>query len=153
MKTALKAGVVLALLSLFIIAGCTENTDEGIPDSVNSDKFGALKAELYHFHTNSQCYSCVILGELANETVQTYYKPQLESGKLIFEHVNIDEEENKELAEKYGAGGSSLMIGVYGKDGEFYHENLVGALYRLNDPESFAEYLKNILDPLIGGSS
>ncbi|UUX93201.1 nitrophenyl compound nitroreductase subunit ArsF family protein [Methanoplanus endosymbiosus] len=153
MRIIVKTGIIITLLSVFFIAGCTDNRDGSMPGSADTANSGAEKIELYHFYTDSQCYSCVVLGELANDTVQKYYKPELDSGRLVFAHINIDDEENSEISERYGAAGSSLWIGVYNSEGEFYKEDLVGAWYRLSDPESYSEYLRGILDPLLGGSS
>ncbi|EHQ36347.1 hypothetical protein Metlim_2291 [Methanoplanus limicola DSM 2279] len=151
--------LLLLVLSVFLTgiilsAGCMGASSDGNEDKISQfeDKYGAQKVELYHFHTNNQCYSCVLLGELANETVHTFYQDSLDSGKLVFDHINIDDENNSQVVNKYEAAGSSLIIGVYGKNGEFYKENLAGALYRINSPNSFADYMKTILSPLLGGS-
>ena len=92
LKLIIKGGILLILICTFIVAGCTENTAD-INRLSDSDLLGNSsieRVELYHFSTNSQCYSCVLVGELANETVHTYYQPELDSGALVFDHINID---------------------------------------------------------------
>ncbi|MCX6773910.1 MAG: nitrophenyl compound nitroreductase subunit ArsF family protein, partial [Candidatus Micrarchaeota archaeon] len=75
------------------------------------------KVEVIHFHATNQCYSCITVGKYAEETVNTYFSEELKNGKITFAHVNIDLPENQELVKKYEVTGSSLMIGVYNKDG------------------------------------
>ncbi len=104
-----------------------------------------VRVEVYHFHRTSQCWSCKTLGEFAEKTVNTYFNNELESGRLKFGHINIQLSENKELAEKYGASGSSLMIGVYNSNG-FSKEEDTKVWYKLNDEQEYKSYLKSVIE-------
>jgi len=109
-----------------------------------------VRVEVYHFHATQQCWSCKTLGELAEKTINTYFKNELDSGKLKFGHINIQLAQNAELTNKYGATGSSLMIGVY-KDGKFTKEEDTKVWYKLNNEEDYLSYLKGILDKRLKG--
>jgi hypothetical protein len=109
-----------------------------------------IKVEVYHFHRTSQCWSCKTLGALAEKTVNTYFKNELESGKLKFDHINVELAQNVELTNRYGATGSSLMIGVY-KDGKFTKEEDTKVWYKLNNEEDYLSYLKGVLDKRLKG--
>ena len=112
----------------------------------NKNTYGKLeKVEVYHFHGTNQCYSCKTVGAYAEETVNTYFFSEIESGKLVFDHLNIDLPENNEIAMKYGATGSSLMIGVYNGDG-FHAEEDTNVWYKINNKEDYMQYLKGIID-------
>jgi hypothetical protein len=109
-----------------------------------------VKVEVYHFHRTSQCWSCKTLGELAEKTVNTYFKGELESGRLKFGQVNVELVQNAELTNKYGATGSSLMIGTY-KGGKFTKEEDTKVWYKLNNEADYLGYLKGILDKRLNG--
>ncbi|MCX6695539.1 MAG: nitrophenyl compound nitroreductase subunit ArsF family protein [Candidatus Altiarchaeota archaeon] len=109
-----------------------------------------VKVEVYHFHRTSQCWSCKTLGALAEKTVNTYFKNELESGRLKFDHINVELAQNAELVNKYGATGSSLMIGTY-KDGKFTKEEDTQVWYKLNNEEDYLSYLKGILEKRLEG--
>jgi len=109
-----------------------------------------VTVEVYHFHAAQQCSSCIRVGELAEETVTTYFEGELASGKLVFGHVNIALPENKELVEKYGVTGSSLWIGTY-INGEFNKEQNVNVWYKINDEADYLSYLKGILEKRLSG--
>jgi hypothetical protein len=109
-----------------------------------------VKVELYHFHATQQCYSCVRLGELAEKTVETYFADEMESGKLVFEHINYDLSENRKLSKKYGVTGSSLWIGTT-VGGEFTKEENINVWYKLNDEKGYLNYLKGVLDKRLLG--
>lgn len=161
MKTYLRSLPLLAsflfIIVLLLSAGCTEPVSsiqpqsgaQGVPPSFDALPDITL-VELYHFHGHQQCYSCIVLGDLAEEVVNTHYAEELASGKLVFAHVNAQAPENSELASKYEVYSSSLMIGVYTED-SFTKQDLVGAWYRIGDKEQYTEYLTGILDPFLRG--
>jgi hypothetical protein len=109
-----------------------------------------VKVEVYHFHMTSQCWSCKTLGALAEKTVNTYFKKEIESGILKFDHVNIELAQNAELSNKYGATGSSLMIGTY-VGGKFTKEADTNVWYKLNNEGDYMSYLKGVLDKRLKG--
>ena len=104
------------------------------------------KIEVYHFHATSQCVTCKTVGANAEATVNTYFANELKSGKLVFAHVNIDLPENKALVDKYEAKGSSLMIGMYGKDGSFSKQEDTAVWSKIYDKEDYMNYLKGVIE-------
>jgi len=80
------------------------------------------KLEIIHFHGTNQCSSCIAVGNLAEETINTYFSNELKFGKIVFKHINGDLSENSELVKKYEVTGSSLWIGTYYTDGSFTKE-------------------------------
>jgi len=110
------------------------------------------KIELIHFHATSQCSSCIAVGKLAEETVNTYFANELKSGKITFQHLNVELPENYELAEKYGSAGASLWIGAYYKDGKFSKEENVNVWYKINNKEDYMNYLKGVIESKLSGN-
>lgn len=104
------------------------------------------KIEIIHFHSTNQCYSCITMGNLAEETVNTYFSNELKSGKIIFEHLNGDLSKNREKVLKYGATGSSLWIGIYYKDGTFDKEQNINVWYKINNKADYLSYLKEVIE-------
>lgn len=140
--------LILAVLIFTIPKYFTGNvTASGSPISSDIEK-----VEVYHFHATRQCYSCKTLGAFAEETVNTYFADELKSGKLVFAHVNVDLPENKALAEKYEAKGSSLLIGVYGKDGSFSKQEDTNVWYKIDNKTDFMNYLKGIIEQKFSGN-
>lgn len=157
---------ILALSILAVLSGCvseqktvqTTTTTAAPPTTIGVQEKSVcdpalqscgldqdIRVEVYHFHRTSQCWSCKTLGELAEKTVTTYFKSEVESGKLKFAHVNVELPENKMLADQYGASGSSLMIGVYDSNG-FSKEEDTKVWYKLNDEQDYMSYLKSVIE-------
>ncbi|MFH1447274.1 MAG: nitrophenyl compound nitroreductase subunit ArsF family protein [Candidatus Micrarchaeota archaeon] len=109
-----------------------------------------ITVEVYHFHGTNQCYSCIRVGELAEKTVNTYFKDEVKSEKVIFGHINWELPENKDLVKKYGATGSSIWIGTY-KNGEFHKEQNMNVWYKINNEDDYLKYLKEVMEKRLSG--
>ena len=149
---------VLAIIVLFgfVISGCSSekgsvNANAVAASSAEQSTVNVDKLEVYHFHGNSQCSSCIAVGNLAEETVNTYFAEELKSGKIVFGHINAQLPENVALANKYQVTGSSLWLGVYGKDGNFYKEENVNVWYKINNKADYMNYLKGIIEKRLAG--
>jgi hypothetical protein len=142
----------LVLLFLFVVvlaAGCTTPVEKSRKPGENAS--GTVeKVEIYHFHATRQCYSCITLGAYAEETVKTYFAPEVAAGKVVFAHVNVDLPENRALVEHYGPTGSSLWIGVYNTTG-FYKEENVNVWYKIGNKEEYITYLKGVIEKRLAG--
>lgn len=142
--------VLLLLLGLAALAaGCTTPVETSANPG-NNPSGSVEKVEIYHFHATRQCYSCITLGAYAEETVNTYFAPELASGRVVFGHVNVDLPENKALVEQYGPTGSSLWIGVYNKTG-FYKEENVNVWYKIGNKDDYMVYLKGVIENRLAG--
>jgi len=148
-KKYIYAGVAILVLALLIFTipkyftGNVTATGAQISGDIE-------KVEVYHFHATRQCVTCKTVGANAEATVNTYFANELKSGKLVFGHINIDMPENKDLAEKYEAKGSSLIIGVYGKDGSFSKQEDTNVWYKMDKTDSM-NYLKGVIEQKFSG--
>jgi len=144
--------VFFLVACLVLASGCTSSSGSGQPATANASQAAstAEKVEVYHFHATRQCYSCITLGAYAEETVNTYFAPEVASGKVVFAHVNIDLPENRDLVERYGPTGSSLFIGVYDKNG-FHKEENVNVWFKIGDKDDYMTYLKGVIERRLAG--
>ena len=142
------------VISLLFVAGCsslTANAGKGAIASPKPNSTSSVeRVEVMHFHPAQQCYSCRTLGEYAKETVNIFFAPEIESGKLVFKEVNLDLPENADLVKKYEVTGSSLWIGVYDANG-FHKEQNVNVWYKINNETEFAQYLQPIIRDRLNG--
>ncbi len=69
----------------------------------------AKKADLivYYFHTSRRCKTCLSIERVAKNVVKEQYG---KDKTVVFRALNIEEEENAALAEKYEVAGSSLLV-------------------------------------------
>ncbi len=147
--------LLISSLLIFLFFGCISNTpdtlaNQSVSGSLQSNLSNNITVEIYHFHGTSQCFSCIKVGELAEKTVNTYFKNELESGKLVFGHINGELPKNQNLVSKYGATGSSIWIGTY-INGKFYKEQNINVWYKINNEADYLAYLKGLLEKRLIG--
>lgn len=111
-------------------------------------KKSAEKIQVFLFHPTQRCITCITIGKYTKETVEQKFPAELMSGKIEFREINIDLPENKELANKFKATGSSLFINsiVDGKD----NIQLDTQVWRLTyDEQKFISYLSDKINSLL----
>jgi len=144
------AGLVLLLLAA---SGCTNVSSHSAPavqPSFSDTSKTVEKVEVYHFHGNSQCTSCIAVGNLAEKTVNANFKAELSSGQLVFAHINYDLPENVALATKYGVTGSSLWIGVYDANG-FHKKEDTRVWSLIGNKDAYNFYLTGLISKRLNG--
>jgi len=141
-------GIAVVLLLIFIIPKYFTGNVTASGAQISSD---IEKVEVYHFHATNQCSSCIAVGKLAEETINTYFASELKSGKIVFGHINVNLPENKVLVDKYEAKGASLLIGVYGKDGSFSKQEDINVWYKIDNKQGYIDYLKNVIESRLSG--
>ena len=109
----------------------------------------AEKIQVYLFHATSRCYSCITAGKYAKETVEQKFPEELKSGKIEFKEINVDLPENKEVATKFKASGTSLFINsiIDGQD-NIKEDTQVWRL--ISNEQGFISYLSDKLNKLLG---
>jgi len=152
MKIYRNAVIMIILAMVLVVSGCNSGVvsqNQNLEKTVSSTA-KVEKIEVYHFHGNHQCASCIAVGNLAEETVNTYFADEVKSGKIVFGHINGELPENQELVMKYGATGSSLWIGVYDSQG-FHPEQNINVWYKINNKEDYMAYLKGVIEQKLAG--
>ncbi|MDD3284169.1 MAG: nitrophenyl compound nitroreductase subunit ArsF family protein [Patescibacteria group bacterium] len=143
--------IPVIILLMISITGCSNNVNKNTNQVSEKQNIiqSADKVQVYVFHATQRCYSCITIGRLSKETVEEYFKSELESGKIEFKEINIDLPENKELAKKFQASGSSLFINSIYDDKENIQQDL--AVWKLvGNGNQFKIYLKGKLDNILG---
>ena len=131
----LSALVVIVSLVLFSCKGKAQ-TEKTVNEKV------ANKIEVIDFHSTHRCMTCNAIESSTKFTLDTYFKNEVESNKITFQVVNVDEEENLKIAEKFEATGTALFLNVV-KDGKEEQIDLTEfAFMNGNDQKVFSDELK-----------
>ena len=78
----------------------------------------ANRVDVIYFHVNQRCPTCICFEDRVNHVIETDFKDAIASGKLTYRVLNAQQEQNAEIARKYGVVGSQLFINtvINGKD-------------------------------------
>jgi len=87
------------------ILGCSQAQTSKV--NPGSDQ---VKVLVYYFHGTHRCPGCIGGENATVKALYELYKDKMDDGIIRFASVNIDEQQNKTLAEKYQISWSSLLI-------------------------------------------
>lgn len=147
--------LAISFFSLFIALSSCNQTSENVnvsEDSITSENNvkSDFTIEVYNFHRTNRCQTCTAIGESGKKAVNNYFFNEKEQGIVKFNDINLDDEVNNKLAEKFEATGSSLYILTKNKDNETI-ENLTefAFLTAVDQPDMLIEAIKtNIQEKL-----
>jgi len=142
--------IVLVGLAVWLILAY--GTSPATPPASNNSSGPADRVEVVYFHRTQQCYSCRYAEEETRYTVETYFKDELVSGKLTFQSIDVQDEANADIIEKYGAYTSSLFINTI-KDGTDHIEQVTDIWLVIGDDEAFVEIVKNKIEESLKGEA
>lgn len=128
--------ITIGLLSIFLFA-CSEkeNTTENVASLENG-------IEVIDFYGTHRCITCKAIEKNTKYTLDTYFKKEQEEGKIVLRVLNVDEEANYAIAEKFEATGTALFLNII-KDGKEEHINLTDfAFQKGKDQDAFSAGLK-----------
>jgi thioredoxin-related protein len=132
---------MLALVGFLIFTSSNSERKivlEEVKEEVNLKP--AEKVQVFVFHSNNRCYSCETMGKLTKATIEKYFQNEIKEGKVEFREINVDLPENKEIAQKFEATGSSIFINAIIDGVDNIKEET--QLWRLlSNKQNFSDYL------------
>lgn len=102
--------------------------------------------EVIDFHSTHRCMTCNAIEANTKYTLDTYFSKELADQKISFQTVNVDEEANVKIAEKFEATGTSLFLNVIVDGKETQIDLTEFAFMSGNNQEEFSNELKSKLE-------
>jgi hypothetical protein len=108
------------------------------------------KLLVYDFHITHRCATCQKIEEVTVQTLDTFYRAQIDSGIIVFKTFNCELEENAALVKKYSAYGSTLVLARVWPDGKEVIVDITDlAFSKIGKPELFTAKLREKIDELM----
>ncbi|KAA3606413.1 MAG: hypothetical protein DWQ06_02910 [Calditrichaeota bacterium] len=107
-----------------------------------SSKISGNRIEVIDFHSTHRCMTCNAIESNTKFTLEKFFPNELEKGKISFQVINVDDERNAKLAEKFSASGTSLFLNVIANGKEKQIDLTNFAFQKGGDQESFSQELK-----------
>jgi len=143
-KIIIGIGVIALILIAIFIVKPKNNTINNI------DSTGATKVQIFLFHATQRCPTCIRIGQWTKSTVEERFPEQLKDGKIEFREINIDLPENRNLAEKFQAGGSALYINSIKNGQDNITEDTMVWQLAGETSDKFKNYLSNKINTILG---
>ena len=124
---------------------------EGMIDN-GSEKKKAPEQQViaYYFHGTRRCVTCQTIESYTEESLRSEFSDELESGKLVWQPVNVDTPGNEHFVQDYELSTRSVVL-VEMLDGEQKQwKNLVRVWELVRDKPSFVAYVQEEAIILLG---
>jgi hypothetical protein len=142
-----KKSCIFFCLLIFAIVICLppvfaqDAADNGAEDSA------AVEPQPHHlvatyFHTTFRCPTCHNIENYSKATIHSNFADELQSGKLVWRVINVDELENKHFIKDYQLYSKHLIVSEV-KDGkEVRWKDLKDVWTHVRNEEKFENYVK-----------
>ncbi len=110
---------VLAWVFILSLTSCQGQDNSKVITTTDTSR----KIEVIDFYGTHRCVTCEAIEANAKYTVDTYFQNEVNDGVIVFKTINVDEDKNYTVAEKFEATGTALFINVI-KDGQEHHIDL-----------------------------
>lgn len=94
-------------------------------------------------HGSARCSNCVKIERYSREAIETGLRKALDSGRLRFEIVNVEEPANRHYVQDYGLYTKSLVLIAEAGGKEIRHKVLNGVWDHLSDKTAFMAYVRS----------
>ncbi len=135
-------GIKFLLLSTVFFLSCNGKI---VKDKVvNQEKTDQI--EVLDFYGTHRCVTCIAIEDNTRYTLETYFSEALNSKKIVFKTINVDEKENEAIAEQFEAVGTALFLNVI-KDGKESAIDLTDLAFLDGTEQAiFSQKLKEIIE-------
>ena len=108
--------LLVSLLALGLLSACSSPAPAATPPK---EPLGPPdRVDVIYFQQGKPCHCIAVVGDTIQAITFLYFQDEQASGRLTFQMVDLDKEENRGIAQKYNAAPFSLFINVTRGDSE-----------------------------------
>ncbi|MDI1356172.1 MAG: nitrophenyl compound nitroreductase subunit ArsF family protein [bacterium] len=137
-----------AVASIFL-AACTNSEHKTAPLETTSAVAKQNRLEVVCFHGTRQCETCINMKTNTKTALDKYFSAQLIDSSIVFSIVDVDDVKNEQVAEKFQATGTALMINkvVNGRDSIIDWSDF--AFEKANEESTYISELKTKIEAVL----
>ena len=135
-----KVFFILIAAMLFATSGLRSQEIKAAPSGQDQQTIA-----MYYFHTNFRCVTCRTVEAESEKAFESLFPEAFKNGNAIFQAVNIEDEVNAGLVERYKIGGQTLLLVKGEKTTDLTSQ---GFLYAKSNPDKLKEEIKDAFDKL-----
>jgi heme/copper-type cytochrome/quinol oxidase subunit 2 len=141
--------IILVCLAAWLIVAY--GTSPATPPPSGNSSGPADRVDVVYFHRTQRCHTCLYAEEQTRYTLETYFKDELASGKVTFQSINVQDEANTDIVEKYNnASYLTLCINTV-RDGTDHIEEVTDIWLVIGNDEAFVEIVKSKVEKSLSG--
>lgn len=133
---------IIFILIILIMYSCSYSQNK--KKNNNAEKSDKHKLEVVYFHITHRCPTCISIENNVKKTLHTYFSKEVDDGVIKLTVLNVDDEKNNAISEKYAAFGSALFL-TKNLNGKETITDITNFAFQnsKNRPDKFIEGLKD----------
>jgi hypothetical protein len=117
--------------------------------SVFAQNISDGKVIAYYFHGSFRCRTCNMMEKYSRQVIENNFKNALDSGKLEFKAINVEESGNEHFVNDYQLYSKALILSLV-KDGkEIQSKNLTKIWQFATNKQRFFDYVTEGISSLM----
>ena len=143
----MKKSVTILFILFTAMNLSASNPSQSHENSISTNDMEEVdKIEVYYFHFTRRCATCTAVEEETKNALMELYPEKMKTGEINFISVNLEDNDNESLAEKYEVSAQTLLF-VCGTE----KVNLTnkGFMYARNNPDKLKKEIKLTIDNLL----
>jgi hypothetical protein len=139
---------VTILAIVFASISCNNHgTKKEITREISTSEIStsASNVNIYYFHFTLRCSTCLAVEENAGNAIEALYPNEFMTGEYSFTSLNLDEASTKDIADKLGIGGQTLMV----VRGDKKIDITSAAWLSAHDPDKMKAEIKSGIDKVL----
>ena len=137
-----KQSILVTMFICIVLFSCKDKAQT----EISVIKKVVNKVEVIDFHSTHRCMTCNAIEANTKYTLKKFFPEELKNENITFQVINVDEEENYKIAEKFKAMGTALFLNVIIDGKETTIDLTEFAFMNGNDKEVFSNGLKVKID-------
>jgi hypothetical protein len=133
---------VLLLISLTAFFQFSSCNGQGNKETKTNTSLQTEMVEVYYFHFTRRCETCMAVENESRKAVEELYANALEEGRIIFQSLNLEEEEGKQIADRLNISSQTLLVVRFGEKIDLTSQ---GFMYARTDPEKLKKALQDAI--------
>jgi hypothetical protein len=109
------------------------------------------KVYAYYFHGTVRCPTCQKLEQYSKEAIGGSFRDALDSGKLEFQSVNVEDGGNEHFVSEYQLYTKALVLSFVEDGREVRSKNLTKIWEFVGDKQRFYEYVRQEVSDFLKG--
>jgi hypothetical protein len=106
----------------------------------------------YYFHATKRCPTCLEIERLADETITTEFRNELDAGVMTWEIINYESPGNEHFVDDYDLMYSSLVLVLYENGRETAWVNLEKVWDLVWEPGAYSAYVAEETQAFLNGA-
>jgi hypothetical protein len=109
--------------------------------------------QVTYFSSDVRCATCVRIERLTRETVEKNFEPEIASGRIVLQTINLDGPGNEHFVQDYQLISKTVIVSDRAKGQEVGWENLQEVWSKQKDEQAFEAYVVDAVRRHLGSVS